>query len=131
MTRISLITVLVDNYDEGIEFFVGTLGFELIEDSAAFTTKGESKRWVVVSPTDGTTGILLAQPDGADQAAAVGNQVGGRVGFFLNVDDFDETHERMVDGGVEFLETPREESYGKVVVFKDISGNKWDLIGPV
>ena len=123
--------VVVRDYDEAIEFFVGALGFELVEDSPALTTEGgRPKRWVVVRPPGARTGLLLAQADGAEQAAAVGNQFGGRVGLFLRVDDFDAAYGRMQAAGVEFRGTPRDEPYGRVVVFVDVAGNRWDLLGP-
>jgi hypothetical protein len=104
--------------------------FELVEDSPSLTNDGRPKRWVVVRPPGAETGILLARADGERQAAAVGSQVGGRVGFFLHVDDFEVTYQRMVAAGVEFVTEPRTEAYGRVVVFVDIAGNRWDLIGP-
>lgn len=128
--QIDLVTLVVDNYDEAIGFFVDVLGFELVEDSASLTNDGRPKRWVVVRPPLATTGILLALADGDAQAQVVGNQTGGRVGFFLRVDDFDETLARMVGAGVELISAPREEPYGQVVVFRDIAGNRWDLLGP-
>ena len=125
-------TIIVDDYDRAIEFFTGALGFELAEDSPALTTgDGRSKRWVVVRPPGARTGVLLAQADGQRQAEAVGNQVAGRVGFFLRVDDFDAAFERMMAAGVEFATAPRTEPYGRVAVFLDIAGNRWDLLGPV
>jgi catechol 2,3-dioxygenase-like lactoylglutathione lyase family enzyme len=127
---ISLVAIIVEDYDPAIEFFVDVLGFELVEDSPAETNAGAAKRWVVVRPPAAETGILLARADGHEQAAAVGNQLAGRVGFFLRVDDFAVSYRRMTDAGVEFLGTPRSEPYGQVVVFKDIAGNKWDLLGP-
>lgn len=123
-------TVLVDDYDAAIEFFVGALGFDLAEDSPSLTNDGRPKRWVVVRPPGGGTGVLLAQADGESQQQTVGNQAGGRVGFFLRVDDFDESFARMKAAGVTFLSEPRTEVYGRVAVFADISGNKWDLLGP-
>ncbi|MDI2029109.1 VOC family protein [Saccharopolyspora sp. TS4A08] len=128
--RISLVSLVVDDYDLAIEFFVGVLGFELVEDSPSLTNDGRAKRWVVVRPPNAESGLLLAQADGDAQVAATGNQTGGRVGFFLQVDDFDGQHRRMVEAGVEFLGEPRSEPYGRVVVFRDIAGNKWDLLGP-
>jgi catechol 2,3-dioxygenase-like lactoylglutathione lyase family enzyme len=119
------VAVVVDDYDEAIEFFVGALGFELVEDSPM-----ETKRWVVVRPPGAETGILLARADGSEQAAVVGNQFGGRVGLFLRVDDFDAQYERMRAAGVEFVGEPRDEPYGRVVVFLDVAGNRWDLLGP-
>lgn len=124
------VAVIVEEYDAAIDFFVGGLGFELVEDSPATTNDGRPKRWVVVRPPGATTGILLARTDGDDQRDAVGNQFAGRVGLFLRVDDFDEAYERMSSAGVEFLSAPRIEPYGKVVVFADIAGNRWDLLGP-
>lgn len=125
-------TIIVDDYDRAIEFFVGALGFELVEDSPALTTEGgRPKRWVVVRPPGAQTGVLLAQADGPRQAAAVGNQVAGRVGFFLRVDDFGAAYERMTAAGVEFATEPRDEPYGRVAVFLDVAGNRWDLLGPV
>ena len=123
---------MVSEYDPAIGFFVGALGFELVEDSPALTTSGgRPKRWVVVRPPGAATGLLLARADGEHQAAAVGNQVAGRVGFFLRVDDFDAAYARMTSAGVEFVSPPRTEPYGRVAVFLDIAGNKWDLLGPV
>jgi len=125
------VSVIVDDYDEAIAFFVDVLGFELVEDSAALTTHSERpKRWVVVRPPGERTGLLLAQADGEDQRAAVGNQFAGRVGLFLRVDDFDAAYERMQAAGVEFVGEPRSEPYGKVAVFVDVAGNRWDLLGP-
>jgi catechol 2,3-dioxygenase-like lactoylglutathione lyase family enzyme len=125
------VAIVVDDYDAAIAFFVDALGFELAEDSPAVTTVGgRSKRWVVVRPPGAETSILLAQADGDDQRAAIGRQTAGRVGFFLRVDDFDSAHARMCDKGVEFLESPRDEPYGRVAVFADIAGNRWDLLGP-
>ena len=129
--EIEKFAIIVDDYDEAIGFFTSVLGFDLVEDSPALTTKdGRPKRWVVVRPPGAQTGILLARADGEQQAEAVGNQVAGRVGFFLRVDDFDAALERMTAAGVRFLTAPRTEPYGRVVVFLDIAGNKWDLLGP-
>jgi catechol 2,3-dioxygenase-like lactoylglutathione lyase family enzyme len=128
---ISLVSLVVADYDEAIGFFVDVLGFELVEDSPALTTRdGRPKRWVVVRPPDGGTGLLLAQADGPDQEAVVGRQTGGRVGFFLQVRDFDAMYGRMRAAGVCFHGGPRTESYGQVVVFEDVAGNRWDLLGP-
>jgi catechol 2,3-dioxygenase-like lactoylglutathione lyase family enzyme len=128
--RLDLVTVVVDDYDSAIGFFVDVLGFELVEDSPSSTNDGRPKRWVVVRPPEAETGILLARADGDRQAAVVGQQVAGRVGFFLRVDDFDAAYQRMVAAGVEFVTPPRTESYGRVAVFLDIAGNRWDLLGP-
>jgi len=121
---------VVSDYDPAIRFFVDVLGFELVEDSPALTNDERPKRWVVVRPPGAQTGLLLARADGDDQAAAVGRQTGGRVGFFLQVDDFDAAFARMTGAEVQFLTVPRDEPYGRVAVFVDIAGNKWDLIGP-
>src|SRR6516225_11578186 len=126
--RLDKITIVVDDYDRAIQFFTGVLGFDLAEDSPSLTNDGRPKRWVVVRPPGAETGILLAQADGERQAAAVGNQTGGRVGFFLRVDDFDASYQRMMAAGVEFRGEPRTEPYGRVAVFVDIAGNRWDLL---
>lgn len=131
MCRLTLVAVVVADYDPAIAFFVDGLGFELVEDSPALTTDGRPKRWVVVRPRGAQTGILLARADGDDQLAVVGRQAGGRVGFFLQVDDFDTSYDRLRARGVEFVSAPRSEPYGQVAVFLDIAGNRWDLIGPV
>ncbi|HEX6424004.1 MAG TPA: VOC family protein [Acidimicrobiales bacterium] len=128
---VDLVTIVVADYDAAVDFFVGALGFDLVEDAPARTGDGRPKRWVVVRPPGAETGILLARADGARQAATVGAQVGGRVGFFLRVDDVDAAHERMVAAGVEFESPPRTEPYGRVAVFVDVAGNRWDLRGPV
>jgi catechol 2,3-dioxygenase-like lactoylglutathione lyase family enzyme len=128
--HLGLVAVVVREYDPAISFFVDALGFELAEDSPALTNDGRPKRWVVVRPPGAATGLLLARADGDDQAAVTGRQAAGRVGFFLQVEDFGAAYERMTSAGVEFLTTPRTEPYGQVVVFRDIAGNKWDLIGP-
>jgi catechol 2,3-dioxygenase-like lactoylglutathione lyase family enzyme len=129
--HLDLIAIVVREYDAAIDFFVGTLGFELVEDSPALTTSGgRPKRWVVVRPPGAATGLLLARADGERQAAAIGNQVAGRVGFFLRVEDFDAAYVRMTSAGVEFVSPPRTEPYGRVAVFLDIAGNRWDLLGP-
>jgi catechol 2,3-dioxygenase-like lactoylglutathione lyase family enzyme len=129
MSFISRVTIVVDEYEPAIEFFVDVLGFELVEDTPSVTGAGHAKRWVVVRPPGAETGILLARADGDDQAAVVGRQTAGRVGFFLQVDDFDATYARMQAAAVEFVAPPRAESYGRVVVFADIAGNRWDLLG--
>ena len=129
--HLDLVAIVVREYGPAIDFFVGVLGFELVEDSPALTTSGgRPKRWVVVRPPGAATGLLLAQADGEGQAAAVGNQVAGRVGFFLRVEDFDAAYARMTSAGVEFVSPPRTEPYGRVAVFLDIAGNRWDLLGP-
>lgn len=130
MAHLGLVAIVVSEYDPAISFFVDVLGFELVEDSPAQTNDGRPKRWVVVRPPGGVTGLLLAQADGDEQRAAVGRQAGGRVGFFLHVDDFDAAYARMTSAGVQFVRVPRSEPFGQVAVFLDIAGNKWDLIGP-
>jgi catechol 2,3-dioxygenase-like lactoylglutathione lyase family enzyme len=128
--HLDLVAIVVDEYDPAIEFFVGVLGFDLIEDAPATTNDGRPKRWVVVRPPGAATGLLLARADGERQAAAVGDQFAGRVGLFLRVDDFDASYDRMVAAGVTFVSPPRAEPYGRVAVFQDVAGNKWDLLGP-
>jgi catechol 2,3-dioxygenase-like lactoylglutathione lyase family enzyme len=128
--HLGLVAIVVSEYDSAIRFFVDALGFELAEDSPGRTNDGRPKRWVVVRPPGAATGVLLAQADGADQEAIVGNQTAGRVGFFLHVANFGGAYARMTAAGVEFLTAPRTEPYGQVAVFRDIAGNKWDLIGP-
>jgi catechol 2,3-dioxygenase-like lactoylglutathione lyase family enzyme len=118
------VALLVEDYDEAIRFFVDALGFELVEDSPSLTNDGAPKRWVVVRPPGATTGILLAQ-----QARGAGEQFAGRVGLFLRVDDFQASYDRMRAAGVEFVGEPRDEPYGRVVVFVDVAGNRWDLLG--
>jgi len=128
--RIDLVTLVVAEYDPAIAFFTEVLGFELVEDKPSLTNDGRPKRWVVVRPPGGGTGLLLARADGERQEGAVGDQTAGRVGFFLQVDDFDATYQRMVEAKVEFVRPPRTESYGRVAVFRDLAGNPWDLLGP-
>jgi catechol 2,3-dioxygenase-like lactoylglutathione lyase family enzyme len=127
---LELVTIVVADYDPAIAFFVHVLGFELVEDSPSLTNDGRAKRWVVVRPPRAQTGILLARADGEIQRAAIGTQVAGRVGFFLRVDDFEVHYERMRTAGVSFVSSPRDESYGRVAVFLDLCGNRWDLLGP-
>ena len=122
---ISSVTLVVDDYDRAIGFYCGILGLDLVSD----TPLGGGTRWVSVSGADGGR-LLLAKADGDAQAAAIGNQTGGRVGFFLETDAFERHHARLVEAGVRFLEAPRHEAYGSVAVFEDIYGNKWDLIEP-
>lgn len=122
--------LIVDDYDDAIRFFVDVLEFELVEDSASLTNDGRPKRWVVVRPSGATTGLLLARADGDRQERAVGDQFAGRVGLFLRVDDFQASYDRLRAAGVEFVTEPRQEPYGKVAVFVDVGGNRWDLLGP-
>jgi len=125
MAHIAHITLLVREYDEAIAFFTNTLNFTLVED----TPVGKGKRWVLVAPPGSNgTSLLLAKAATPGQKKAVGNQTGGRVFLFLQTDDFNRDHHRMIERGVKFREQPREEDYGTVAVFEDLYGNKWDLI---
>ena len=127
MPTIANVSLLVPSYDAGIAFYVDVLGFELVAD----TDLGGGARWVLVRPTGGNgTALLLAEPSNERQAARIGDQTGGRVGFFLFTDDFARDHGAMTEKGVVFLEAPRTESYGTVAVFVDPFGNKWDLLQP-
>ncbi|WP_329132050.1 VOC family protein [Streptomyces sp. NBC_01476] len=127
MPHLGLVSVVVRDYDEAIAFYRDALGFELRED----TPRGDGSRWVVVAPPGAReTALLLARAATPGQADRVGDQTGGRVGLFLNTDDFDRDYKRMVAAGVVFEEEPRYESYGAVVVFQDLYGNRWDLIQP-
>ena len=126
--HLDLVTVVVDDYDSAIGFYTGVLGFELAEDSPSTTTDGRPKRWVVVRPPGGGTGLLQARADGAAQEAVVGEQWAGRVGLFLRVDDFEGTMGRLRAAGAEIVRLPREEPYGWVAVFRDVAGNRWDLL---
>lgn len=123
--KVATVTVVVDDYDRAIAFYCGVLGLTLAED----TLLAPSKRWVIVTGSGGAR-LLLAEADGEQQMEAIGNQTGGRVGFFLETDDFERDHARLVTAGVSFLEAPRHEPYGSVAVFEDPFGNKWDLIQP-
>ena len=122
---LACVTLEVREYDEAIAYFTGSLGFRLLEDSP----RGPQKRWVVVSPP-GSTGasLLLARAATPEQERCVGNQTGGRVGFFLRTDDFPRTYDALRARGVRFVESPRSEPYGQVVVFEDLYGNRWDLL---
>ncbi len=127
MSHLALITLVIDDYDRAIDWFQRALNFDLIEDSPSLTDDGRPKRWVVVAPKGGGCAILLAQADGAAQQARIGDQTGGRVGFFLHSDDYHADHARMLAAGVQFEEAPRETEYGKVAKFRDLWGNRWDL----
>ena len=122
--------LIVENYDDAIRFFVDALGFDLVEDSAATTNDGRPKRWVVVRPPEAETGLLLAEADGQRQIDAIGHQYAGRVGLFLRVADFEAARQRMLDHGVQFVTEPRDEPDGRLAVFLDLAGNRWDLLGP-
>ena len=122
---LGLVSLLVDDYDTAIAHYTGALGFELLED----TDRGSGKRWVRVAPRGGGgTGLLLAKASDDAQRARVGDQHGGRVGFFLQTDDFWRDHQAMKSRGIVFEEMPREESYATVAVFRDLYGNRWDLL---
>lgn len=122
--RIGLTALVVHEYDEAIRFYVDAVGFTLVTDD----DMGGGKRWVVVAPPGGDAALLLARAVSDEQAAAVGRQAGGRVGHFLFTTDFDGQYARMTAAGVTFLEAPRDEVYGRVVVWQDLYGNRWDLL---
>jgi catechol 2,3-dioxygenase-like lactoylglutathione lyase family enzyme len=124
MNTLGMITIVVDDYDVAIKHYVNDLGFTLIED----TVLSAEKRWVVVAPSNEGAKILLAKAANEAQTAAIGNSTGGRVGFFMYTNKFNETYDLYKSNGIEFVENPRQEKYGQVVVFKDRYGNKWDLI---
>lgn len=125
--HLALVTLLVREYDEAIEFYTKKLGFELQQDSEL----EEGKRWVVVRPPGtGTAALLLAKATGEEQLQNIGMQTGGRVGLFLHTDDFWRDYNKMTANGVHFKEVPREEIYGTVAVFRDLYGNLWDLLEP-
>lgn len=124
---LSSFAIVVPSYEEGIDYYVGTLGFTLVED----TPLSPTKRWVRVAPSEtAETSILLAKAADETQSLAIGNQAGGRVFLFLHTDDFEQDYQSFLAKGVQFLEEPRDEPYGRVVVFADRFGNKWDLIEP-
>jgi catechol 2,3-dioxygenase-like lactoylglutathione lyase family enzyme len=124
MQRLALTTLVVRDYDEAIAFYVGTLGFDLRED----TPLSADKRWVVVAPPGSEGGLLLARAADERQSGAIGKQSGGRVFLFLHTDDFARDHAAWTARGVRFVEAPRAEAYGMVAVFEDLYGNRWDLI---
>ncbi|MEM6478038.1 MAG: VOC family protein [Pseudomonadota bacterium] len=123
-TRLHAVTLVVPDYEAAIDFYVAALGFELVANEDL----GGGKRWVLVRPPGGGAALLLAKASDAAQRAIIGGQTGGRVGFFLEADDFHAEHVRLLDAGVVFEETPRRESYGWVAVWRDPFGNRWDLI---
>lgn len=125
MPRLSLVSLVVRDYDEAIAFYTQKLGFSLVEDTPLLP----GKRWVVVRPPGGGTGLLIAKAKDGSELAAVGHQAGGRVFLFLETDDFARDHARMKAAGVTFREEPRHEAYGTVAVFEDLYGNLFDLIG--
>ena len=123
---LGLVSLVVRDYDEALDFFVGKIGFELIEDSEV---PAQSKRWVVVAPVGGSGArLLLARASTPEQEARIGTQTGGRVFLFLYTDDFWRDYERYRALGIEFVREPRNEPYGIVSVFKDLYGNLWDLV---
>jgi uncharacterized glyoxalase superfamily protein PhnB len=124
MNTLGMIALVVDDYDSAIAHYVKDLGFTLLED----TVMTPEKRWVVIAPSTEGAKILLAKAANEQQKAAIGNSTGGRVGFFMYTTNFRETYETYKSRGIEFIEQPRQEAYGQVVVFKDKYGNKWDLI---
>jgi catechol 2,3-dioxygenase-like lactoylglutathione lyase family enzyme len=123
---LALTALVVREYDEAIAFYVGKLGFALTRDD----DMGSGKRWVVVTPSGSQTGLLLARAANDHQASRIGDQTGGRVGFFLHTDDFERDHAAMTAAGVKFVEQPRREPYATVAVFEDLYGNRWDLLQP-
>ena len=125
---LGLVSMVVRDYDEALAFFVGKLGFGLVEDTEI---PQQSKRWVVVSPPGaGESRLLLARASSPEQESRIGAQTGGRVFLFLYTDDFWRDYERYKAGGIEFVRPPKEEPYGTVAVFKDLYGNMWDLLQP-
>ena len=124
MQKLAMLSLLVPDYQSGIDFYCNALGFDLRED----TDLGDGKRWVVVAPTGADTAFVLAKAVGPDQIAAIGNQGGGRVWLFLQTDDFPRDHQMMLKNGILFEESPRHEPYGTVAVWRDPFGNRWDLI---
>ena len=124
--KLAAVTFLVPDYHSGLDFFTGTLGFALVED----TQLSETKRWVVVAPTGGGSNVLIAKASKPEQVAAIGKAAGGRCAFFLHCEDFAETRSRLEARGIAFLEDARHESYGTVAQFRDPFGNVWDLIEP-
>ena len=124
MNTLGMIAIVVDDYDQAISHYVNDLGFTLIEDKELTP----EKRWVVVAPGSDGARILLAKAANEKQTSAIGNSTGGRVAFFMYTTNFNETYNAYKSRGIKFIEAPRQEAYGQVVVFKDKYGNKWDLI---
>jgi len=127
MQRLGLVSLVVRDYDEALEFYVGKLGFELIEDSPV---PAQNKRWVVVAPPGSDTHLLLARAATEAQVSRIGDQTGGRVFMFLYTDDFQRDFDLYRQRGVEFVRQPKIEPYGTVAVFRDLYGNLWDLLEP-
>jgi catechol 2,3-dioxygenase-like lactoylglutathione lyase family enzyme len=126
--RIEHISLLVNDYDEALEFYTGKLNFTLIED----TILSDTKRWVLIAPPGiGCCSLLLAKATDKEQISRVGNQTGGRVFLFLYTDNFQRDYKNLVDQGITIVRGPTSESYGKVLVFSDLYGNLWDLIEPI
>lgn len=128
--NLDLVSIIVDDYDSAIAWFTNVLGFALVEDVPSMTNDGRAKRWVVVRPPNAQTGLLLAKADGDAQRAAIGQQFAGRVGLFLRVEEFEGVLARLREAGAEIIGAPRDEAYGRVVVFRDRWGTRWDLLGP-
>ena len=126
--RLGLVSLVVRDYDEALEFFVGRLGFTLVEDT---DVPDQAKRWVVVSPPGASESrLLLARASSPEQESRIGTQTGGRVFLFLYTDDFWRDYEEYKARGIEFIRPPKREPYGTVAVFKDLYGNMWDLLQP-
>lgn len=125
-TKLVTIALVVRDYDEAIAYYVGRLGFHLVEDTAL---PEPGKRWVIVRPDhDGSAALLLARASNAEQESAIGNQTGGRVFLFLETDDFEGDFDRFRKAGVDFIRPPQRQPYGMVAVFRDLYGNLWDLV---
>lgn len=125
MKNLGLVSVVVRDYDEALDFYINKLGFVLVEDSVL----SETKRWVVVAPDrQSTSNLLLAKAATAEQEAHIGNQTGGRVFLFLNTTNFQRDYDAMLSNGVKFVREPKQETYGTVAVFEDLYGNLWDFI---
>lgn len=125
MQSLARVALVVADYDEALDYYVGTLGFDLTED----TELTPAKRWVVVTPPGSDCALLLAKAKNDEQRSAIGDQCGGRVFLFLHTDQFESDYARYLEAGVDFIEEPRQEAYGMVVVFRDLYGNLWDLVG--
>lgn len=124
-SRLALVALVIQDYDEAIAFYAGVLGFDLVEE---VYQAEQDKRWVVVRPPGGGTGLLLARASAPEQTARIGDQAGGRVFLFLEVDDFQSAYDALRAKGVEFVRPPKTLDYGTVAVFLDLYGNRWDLL---